>query len=151
MDSRFSPADLGDLGMRHEVNVFVFRATQTGLEYLLLQPRPRHESSWRPVVQAVSHNEDLFRAAIRGVRAETGLDFAFDLVCPAPGILQEIGDMQLVEWPFGYQVRDPYVPLRRRPQLAATHWMSFKDALHHLDHSAYRQNLLLLHSELQVA
>lgn len=148
MDPRFQPAELGDLGIRHEVNVFVFRVTGQGLEYLLLQPQPRQEAVWRPVVQPVSLHEDLFTAAVRGVRNETGLDYAFDLVAPAPGLLHHQGDLQLVEWPLGYMVRDPNVTLRRKPRLAAVAWRNFDEALRALEAETHRQNLLQLHWRL---
>jgi hypothetical protein len=151
MDSRFRPDDLGDLGVLHEVNVFVFRVTPRGLEYLLVQPRPRQEAVWRPVIEAVDLQDDLFRAAVRGVRSETGLDYAFDLVAPAPGLLHHQGDLQRIEWPFGYRLRDPNMPVRCREQLAAFSWQGFDDALRTLGMETHRQNLLQLHWRLLAA
>ncbi|TAH39320.1 MAG: hypothetical protein EYC70_00610 [Planctomycetota bacterium] len=151
MAPSFSPPDFGTLGLRHEVNVFVFRSGERGLEYLLLQPAPRYEAVWRPVVHPVRLDEDLHRAAVRAVRAETGLDRAFDLVSPGAGLLQSIGDLQVVDWPFGFQVRDARVAVRRRPSLAAVSWHVFDDALRSLAVDVHRQNLLQLHARLLAA
>lgn len=151
MISRFRPADLGDQGVRHEVNVFVFRVANEGLEYLLLQPHPRPDTVWRPVVRQVDWNEDLFQAAVRGVRHQTGLDHAFDLVAPAPGLIHYQGDLQLVEWPLGFMLRDPEVPVRQRPQMAAVAWQGFDAALKVLGMETHRQNLLQLHWRLLAA
>lgn len=151
MRNPFAPADLGELGLRHEVNVFVFRAGERGIEYLLLQSNPRAESVWRPVVRAVSLDEDFYRAAIRGVRAETGFDHAFDLVAPGTGLLQSVGDLQVVDWPFGFQVREPRLQPRRSPHLAAVAWQSFEEALRALDLPVHRQNLLQVHGRLLAA
>ena len=134
--------------MRHEVNVFVFRVGGRGVEYLLLQPRPRHEAVWRPVVHPVRLDEDLHRAALRGVRAETGIDRPFDLVPSDAGLLQIIGDLQLVGWPFGFQVRDPNVEVRERRSLAGSVWRGFDEALRLMASEAHRQNLLQLHWKL---
>lgn len=151
MKPRFGPADLGELGIRHEVHVFVYRVAERGLEYLLLQPHPRQEAIWRPVVQAVHLHEDLFKAAVKGVRYQTGLDYAFDLVAPAPGLIHYQGDLQLVEWPLGYMVRDPNVAVRIRDRLAAASWRPFDEALRTLDAETHRQNLLQLHWRLLAA
>ena len=67
-ESRFRPSDLGEQGVRHEVNVFVFRRSPEGPEYLLLRPSTQPDSLWRPVVQAIGHHEDLSGAARRAGR-----------------------------------------------------------------------------------
>lgn len=147
-ETRFQPSDFGDQGVRHEVNVFVFRQVATGPEYLLLRPSPQPDSLWRPVVQAIGHHEDLTLAARRAVRREVGLTQAFDLVLPAPGVEEDVGDLQLVGWPVGYSLR--YAPTLDpdRAQAAALDWMPFEQALQQLGLSVHRQNLLQLHWQL---
>jgi hypothetical protein len=146
--SRFQPDDLGDLGVRHEVNVFVYRNSRKGLEYLLLRPNHRAESLWRPVVQAVGLDQDLRAAAILAVRVETGLDRAFDLHLPASGVQEDIGDLHLVGWPIGYRLRDPRTRITGRPELASLDWMDFEQAMQQIGLSVHRQNLLQLHWQL---
>ncbi|RMH02613.1 MAG: hypothetical protein D6702_08215 [Planctomycetota bacterium] len=148
MEKPWKPADFGELGLRHEVNVFVFRVTATGLEYLLLQPPPRQEEVWRPVVHPVQLDEDLWEAAVRGVRAETGIDRPFDLVGVGPAPVLDIGDLRLVGWPFGFQVRDPLCPVRDRGRLAGYSWQRFEDALRVMPIAIHRQNLLQVHWRL---
>jgi len=148
-ESRFQPDDLGDAGVRHEVNVFVFRARRGQLEYLLVRPGPQPDSLWRPVVRAIGLDEDLQRAAIAGVRQETGLHAAFDLLCPAPGLGEDVGDLQLIEWPVGYRLRRD-AATRALPRLCETQWRwaGFDQAIQHLGLSIHRQNLLQLHWNL---
>ncbi|MHC4823599.1 MAG: NUDIX domain-containing protein [Planctomycetota bacterium] len=148
MSRRFSPAQFGDLGQRHEVHVFLYRYCGGEPEYLLLQATPTQERVWRPVVGPVDWDEDLRHAAIRQVQAETGLTHAFDLVSPAAGLVQELGDLQMVLWPVGYQVANPSVEPRLTERLAAWDWCPFEQALHILDASLHRQNLLQLHLQL---
>jgi hypothetical protein len=148
MENTWIPAEFGDLGQRHEVNVFVFRVTESGLEYLLLQPPPRQEAVWRPVVRSVGLGEDLAAAALRGVREETGLDRPFDLVAVDPAPLQELGDLQLVDWPFGFQVRDPLCPVRDGGRFAGFRWQRFDDALRAMPVAVHRQNLMQVHWRL---
>jgi hypothetical protein len=105
MNARFRwiPADFGQLGLRHEVDVFIYRFAAQGPEYLLLMPEPRHEAFWRPVTGTVEWHEDLLRAALRRARSEVGLAHPHDLVAPGAGLLEEVGDLRLVHWPFGLQ------------------------------------------------
>lgn len=152
MRREFAPADLGDLGLRHEVNVFLFRLGPAGPEYLLLQSHPRREAVWRPVVRRVDLDEDLAAAALRAVRAETGLDSPFHLLFPGAGVLSTVGDLQLVEWPLGLRVRAvDAARLRPRPSLAAAVWQDFQAALRSLEDPAHRQNLLQVHLGLLAA
>lgn len=147
-ESRFQPSDFGEQGIRHEVNVFVFRRAATGPEYLLLRPSAQPDSLWRPVVQAVGHHEDLSLAARRAVRREVGLTEAFDLLIPAPGVEEDIGDLHLVGWPVGFCLRRSHLLERAQARAAQLGWMNFDQALHHLGLSVHRQNLLQLHWQL---
>lgn len=148
MSRRFQPAQFGDLSLRHEVHVFPYRFRSGGPEYLLLQAAPVQEKVWRPVVGPVDWDEDLRHAALRQVQVETGITQAFDLVSPAAGLVQEVGDLKLVQWPVGYQVPHPAIEPQLREQVAAWHWCPFQQALQILDASLFRQNLLQLHLQL---
>lgn len=144
-DFRFPPSDLGDGGVRHEVNVFVYRAGAGGPEYLLLRPSRQPDSLWRPVVSAIGHDEDLVHAALTAVREQIGLTEAFDLLCPAPGVEEAVGDLQLIGWPVGFRLRRRRLSVRPRDGASQTDWMDFRRALHELGLSVHRQNLLQLH------
>ena len=148
MSRRYQPAQFGDLSLRHEVHVFPYRYCSDGPEYLLLQATPVQEKVWRPVVGPVDWDEDLRHAALRQVQAETGLTHAFDLVSPATGLVQEVGDLKLVQWPVGYQVAQRTIEPRLKGQVAGWDWCGFEQALHILDASLFRQNLLQLHLQL---
>lgn len=150
MNARYAipPADFGDLGLRHEVDVFVYRFGADGPEYLLLRQLPQHEESWRPVTGSVDWHEDLRRAAMRRVRAELGLDYAHDLIAPPTGLLEEVGDMQLVHWPVGFQLALGSEILRPQENVTAIQWAVFGGALQALANGAHRRNLLQLHLRL---
>jgi ADP-ribose pyrophosphatase YjhB (NUDIX family) len=146
--SSWTPAEFGQMGLRHAVDVFVYRFGPGGPEYLLLISEPRREESWRPVTGAVGWDEDLRRAALRRVRAEVGLDYPHDLVLPAAGLLEEIGDLRLVHWPFGFQLAAPACEPRPRNHLAGWQWTPFAGALDVLASSTHRRNLVALHLRL---
>ncbi|HJM40553.1 MAG TPA: NUDIX domain-containing protein [Planctomycetota bacterium] len=148
MNAYKDPAGFGELGLRHEVNVFVFRVADDGIEYLLLQPNPQHDGVWRPVVHPVHLNEDLDHAALRGVREETGISRPFDLIRAEAAPLQEVGDLQLVGWPFAFQVRNPQCAIQDDGQFADIVWQRFDDALQIVTNELHRQNLLQLHLKL---
>lgn len=148
MSRRFSPAQFGDLGQRHEVHVFLYRYSSRGPEYLLLQAAPTAEKVWRPVVGPVDWDEDLRHAALRQAYVETGLSQAYDFISPATGLIQDIGDLQLVQWPVGVQVGSPRMQPQLRGPVAGWDWCPFDQALKILDASLHRQNLLQLHFQL---
>ncbi len=148
MDSRYQPDDFGDGGLRHEVNVFVYRCAPDGPEYLLLRPRPASDSLWRPVVKPIQYHQDLRAAAVTAVHAEIGLVSAFDLQCPALGVEEDVGDLHLVGWPVGFRLRNARAAVSPPKELAEFGWMSFNQALHTIGLSVHRQNLLQLHWKL---
>ena len=151
MANPFEPADLGDGGIRHEVNVFVFRWENALPQYLLVKPEPMHEGLWRPVIQPIFLNEDFNTAALRGVREETGLHGAPDLVAPRGACIEDIGDLRLVGWPFGYFHAGTSMEPATRPSIADYSWDSFEMALLALDSRVHRQNLLRIHNRLTAA
>lgn len=143
--------DFGDCGLHHEVHVFVYRYALSSPEYLLLQPHPAHDAIWTPVVRSVQVHEAIPLAAVRGVRESTGLDHPFDLVSPPGFVTEEIGDLWVVEWPVGFQLRHPTSDPKRRGCLADYRWAEFDEALQTLTGAAYRSNLLQLHWRLMAA
>jgi hypothetical protein len=148
MERRYLPADLGDLGQRHEVHVFLYRYGEAGPQYLLLQAEPRQERVWRPVVGAIDLDEDVQHAAVRQVFTEVGVAHAFDLISPPWGLISDVGDLQLVQWPVGFQISHPDALLKPSGPIAALNWCGFDRAMHMLDASLFRQNLLQLHLRL---
>ncbi|HEX9793655.1 MAG TPA: hypothetical protein VGC54_06690 [Planctomycetota bacterium] len=150
MKDPYTLPDLGDAGTRHEVNVFVFRRGSQGVRYLLVQSAPRIESFWRPLVRTVGLDEDLFVASLNAVRFETGLDRSFDLRTPAVGVVRDLGDLRLIDWPVGMELHDPDVRVRSSGRLAAA-WRSFDEALRTLGDPTHRQNLLQVHWSVAAA
>ena len=148
MTRKYPPADFGDLGQRHEVHVFLYRFGDWGLQYLLLQAEPRQERVWRPVVGAIDWDEDVRHAALRQVFKDVGVGHAFDLISPPWGLISELGDLQLVQWPVGFQIPHHDALLRPQRAIAAVNWCGFEQAMHLLDASLFRQNLLQLHLRL---
>jgi len=141
------PAELGDLGCRHAVNVFVFRQCARGPEYLLLRNREQTDGLWRPVVRTISYREGFRLAATDAVREQVGFRKAFDFFLSASGVVDYIGDMQLVEWPIA--LRKQKEALRLSDGLRAK-WWNFNTAMKQLGLSAHRQNLLQLHWQICV-
>jgi len=148
MESFRNPAELGDMGFRHEVHVFVFRVCGGGIEYLLLQPAPQHEGVWRPVIHPVAHDEQLRHAALRGVRTEIGLERPFDLLTTGQALVRDLGDLRLIEWPFAFQTRQPDSLVQRGSLFADAQWKPFDDAVRMVTDALDRQNLLQIHYEL---
>jgi hypothetical protein len=145
MHKNDQPASFGDRGTRHAVNVFVFRYTADGPEYLLLQSGPKQESLWRPIVRPIAFREDLRRTALEAVKQQTGFRRACELFAPAPGIVEDIGDLRLVEWPMAFL---PHQDLPHPPENMRAEWWDFPHAMAHLGLSSHRQNLLQLHWRL---
>lgn len=142
---RYRPADFGDLSLRHEVHVFLYRYASGDPEYLLLRGAPRPQPRWRPAVGPVGWEEDLRQAALRVARRETGVARPADLIAPPTGLLEEVGDLRLIQWPVGLQVAHAVQARHLTETGAAATWCPFREALQALDAPLQRQNLLQLH------
>lgn len=148
MERRYPPAELGDLGQRHEVHVFLYRFGDWGPQYLLLQAEPRQERVWRPVVGSIDLDEDVRHAALRQVFTDVGIAHAYDLVSPPWGLISDVGDLQLIQWPVGFQIPHQDLQIKPRGPIAGLDWCEFDSAMHLLETSFHRQNLLQLHLKL---
>ena len=85
------------------------------------------------------------------MREETGLRGAPDLVAPRGAGIEDIGDLRLVGWPFGYFHAGASQEPAPRPSIADYSWDSFEMALLALDSRVHRQNLLRIHDRLTAA
>lgn len=144
----YPPAEFGEQGQRHEVHVFLYRFDGDGPQYLLLQAEPKQEGLWRPVVGPIDLDEDLRHAALRQAHAELGLAQAYDFISPPWGLIDEIGDLQLVQWPIGLMSPSHWPRLALGDAIRDCDWYPFETALKKMDASFHRQNLLQLHLRL---
>lgn len=138
--------------LEHRVRVFVFQVLDNGVEFLLLQKRPRTEWSFGPVVGAVEIGEQFQDAVRREVRAETGLLRPVHLQEIAAPQKELFGDMGIVDWLFSWQAGTPTMPviqLHPGPMIGDLSWMRFEEAYRRVEADGDREALVRLQLSLQ--
>jgi ADP-ribose pyrophosphatase YjhB (NUDIX family) len=138
--------------LEHRIRVFVFQVLEHGVEFLVLQKRPRNEWPAGPVVGPVEPGEQFQDAVMREVRAETGLR--------RPVVLREItapqkelfGEMGVVDWTFAWQAGTPSAPVRSLvpgPMVGDLAWLRFEEAYRRIETAVDREALVRLQLSLQ--
>ena len=87
----------------HRIKVFVFRFQEAKPDYLLLRGGGT-ESFWGPIQGPIGFGEKLESAIRREVMDDVGIHRPLDLIdlqMPARWVL---GDEEVIEWTFGFQV-----------------------------------------------
>lgn len=132
----------------HRVVVCVFRGTQVGPRYLLVRQTAELEGMWRPVLGTVKPEEVIEAAAIREVRAETGIISPKALIDFGFRNREQFGDYDLVEWGVGYDVGDsePKVTLGR--DYRDYRWCDFEEAFRSVELPGWRDAVVKLHLQL---
>ena len=134
----------------HRIRVFVFRYAEGRPNYLLLKSA-RIESFWTPLHSPLAFDEKLESAIRRGVAEEVGVaqpKQLIDLDMPSRWL---IGDEEVVEWNYGFQVpqqKDLSVDTNR---WAAFRWAMFASAYPSLELEHDRAAIMRLHTMLHAA
>lgn len=140
------------LGIDHHVRVFVFQVLESGVEFLLLRHKPKHEWPFGPVVGVVRPEEHIQDTVLRKVQIETGIDHPTMLTDLAVPNKELFGDFGHVEWPFAYQAGTPSSPVAEimpGPDVGDFAWLSFSQAFETVGNERDRECLVRLQLDLQ--
>ncbi|MBK9387422.1 MAG: NUDIX domain-containing protein [Planctomycetes bacterium] len=132
----------------HGVRVFVYHFATSGLEFLLLRPKPSQESFWGPIRGEIQPAENLERAVLRNVRQEIGLHRAEQLVDLELREVSRFGDFQQVDWIFGLQAPSSLQQLAPAPDIAEWQWAVFPSIYERLDSDVNRRAVMRLQTLL---
>ncbi|MBL8767762.1 MAG: NUDIX domain-containing protein [Planctomycetes bacterium] len=132
----------------HQVVVYVYRQTASGPRYLVLRQDRVHEGLWRPVLGTVRPEEALDRAAIREVRAETGILHPRSLVDFGFLHRERFGDFDLIGWGLGYDVGLDEPKIKLGADYREFRWLAFDEAYQTIEFDAFREAVLKLHMRL---
>ena len=138
------------MDVSHRIRVFMFRYAEGRPSYLLLKSA-QIESFWTPLHSSLGFDEKIESAIKRGVADEIGVQKhskLIDLNMPSRWL---IGDEEIIEWNFGYQLPradDLQVDTSR---WAAFRWAMFASAYPSLELEHDRASIMRLHTLLHAA
>lgn len=136
------------LSLQHRVKVFVYRYSGRDLHYLMLKHPPQWEGFWGPVAGPIQPWENLERAVLREVREETGIREPKQLLdLKQPDRLQ-LGEIELVEWVYGYRAAEDQPEIRLAEGLEGFRWDPFDQAFQSMEMDEDRNAMLKLHMRL---
>ena len=134
------------LDLNHRVKVFVYRFSGRDLSYLMLKRPPLSEGFWGPVSGPIQPWENLERAVLREVREETGIVEPWSLLDLKSPDRFQLGEFQLVEWVYGYQVPGGDPPsIRLAPEIEGYRWNPFDEAYQTMEMEEDRKAMVRLH------
>ena len=136
------------MALEHRLLIFVFRRSDSGVEYLFERRHPRQEFSWAPPHTELGYSESLMSAALRSMRESWH----------APGPMRwidlnwcgqhQIGDFDLIDWGVGYGVPVRWDPSALEPPPSADLlWRPLPAALALVEEESLRRALFRLHVE----
>ena len=134
----------------HRIKVFVFRYQESKPDYLLLRAGGA-ESFWGPIQGPIGFGEKLESAIRREVMDDVGIRQPLDLIdlkMPAHWV---IGDEEVIEWIFGFQVPFENEALRLAPRWSESQWAGFSRAYPSLELDGDRAAIIRLHTLLGAA
>ena len=134
----------------HRIRVFVFRYQEARPDYLLLRGGGC-ESFWGPIQGPIGFGEKLESAIRREVMDDVGIRRPLDLIdlqMPARWVL---GDEEVIEWTFGFQVPFQERELELSSRWSESRWAGFSHAYPSLEMDADRAAIIRLHTMLGAA
>ena len=134
----------------HRIKVFVFRFQEAKPDYLLLRGGGS-ESFWGPIQGPIGFGEKLESAIRREVMDDVGFHRPLDLIdlqMPARWVL---GDEEVIEWTFGFQVPYQEDELQLSARWSECRWSGFSRAYPSLELDADRAAIVRLHTLLGAA
>lgn len=132
----------------HQVVVYVFRQTVEGPRYLVVRRTPELEGLWRPVLGTVRPEEVIESAAVREVRDETGIRTPRALIDFGFRHLEQVGDLELIDWGIGYDVGYDEPRVRLPQDYDQFRWLDFERAYRTIEVEPFREAVLKLHLRL---
>jgi len=134
----------------HRIKVFVFRFQEAQPDYLLLRGGG-NESFWGPIQGPIGFGEKLESAIRREVMDDVGIRRPLDLIDLQMPARWLVGDEEVIEWTFGFQVPFEDETLRLAPRWSEFRWSGFSLAYPSLELDDDRAAIIRLHTMLGAA
>jgi dATP pyrophosphohydrolase len=130
-----------------KIEVYAFRRTKRGIEYLLLKRVPKGGGYWQPITGSVEQNETTKDAALRETCEEIGIRSAGTLYGPVYRFRFEKGGVEFEEHVFGLEIGKASIVISA--EHSDSKWRGYEEALADLRWEANREGLRKLHDELE--
>lgn len=134
----------------HRIKVFVFRYQEAEPDYLLLRGGGT-ESFWGPIQGPIGFGEKLESAIRREVMDDVGIRKHLDLIDLEMPERWLLGDEEVIEWTFGFQIPYQDQELALAPRWSECRWAGFAHAYPSLELDADRAAIIRLHTHLGAA
>ncbi len=136
--------------LKHHVKVFVYQHAGRETRYLMLKRLPEHEGLWGPMSGPIQPWENPEKAVLRQVKEYTGLQEPIHLLDLKFPDHFKIGDLEWIEWIFGYQVNEfERKFIHPHPQyFHGFRWEDFESAYQVMEADENRKAMFRLHMEI---
>ena len=137
--------------LQHRVKVFVFHLVPEGIRYLLWRRSVGVDPTWGPLDGPIGFDEQIEAAIRREVLEDVGLDRPIDLIDLQMPAHWQLGDEQVIEWPYGFRT-DPAERTRVLDSRWSDYrWAEFGEAYSRLQLDNDRAAVTRLHTLLSAA
>lgn len=132
--------------LQHRIKIFVYRLEEAGPRYLLLRRSVGVDPTWGPIHGPIGFGEQIEAAIRREVLDDTGLSRALDLIDLQMPAHWQLGDEQIIEWPYGFRTQCEGRELVLDPRWSDFNWIEFGEAYSRLQLEVDRAAVTRLHT-----
>ncbi|HIG11794.1 MAG: NUDIX domain-containing protein [bacterium] len=137
--------------LQHRIRLFVYRMSAAGPSYLLLRRSDGVNPTWGPIDGPIQFHEQIETAIRREVREDVGLPDPQGLVDLKMPKHWELGDEQVIEWPYGVQIMAPAESLILDSRWSESRWTGFSETYTQLCLELDRAAVTRLHTLITAA
>lgn len=134
--------------MQKKIQVYIFKKTMRGYEFLLLKRNKEHGSIWAPVTGKVEKGESILDAAKREVKEETGISDIGRIIDPEYSFTFKDKKGDFKEHVFGFEVSPQVEEIKLSGEHQNYSWINFETALELLYWDSNKEPLKLLQQRL---
>lgn len=136
--------------LQHRIKVFIYSFEHGDPRYLLLRSARGHNPTWGALDGAIGFGEKIETAIEREVTRDVGLPKPADLIDLQMPKLWQLGDEEVVEWPYG-SLAATIQELRLESRWADYRWAEFGEAYSSLHLDLDRAAVTRLHTLISAA
>lgn len=134
--------------MKKKIQAYIFKKTMRGYEFLLLKRDKDHGSIWQPITGKVEPHEEIFDAAKREIKEETGLSGFIKIIDLEYSFKFKDKKGEFEEYAFGFEVSPETEEIITSSEHQNYSWVNSETASELLYWDSNKQVLKLLHDKL---
>lgn len=134
--------------MKKKIQVYIFKKTMRGYEFLLLKRVKKYGSIWAPVTGKAEKGEEIIEAAKREVKEETGISDIGRIIDPEYSFTFKNKNGEFEEHVFGFEVSPQVEEITISEEHQNYSWVNYETALELLYWDSNKEPLKLLQQKL---